>query len=84
MNKSVITQKEITEFLNNSNLQMLSKDDFDNALNISNKIVSIKISATEFNEKVIEDISQIKAVFVIVEILKYESIQDIFTNIYMR
>lgn len=82
MNKLVITQKELSEFSNNSNLQMLSKDDFDNALNISNKIISIKISTKEFNKKVIKDISNIKAVFVIIEILKDEPMKEIYTNIY--
>jgi len=82
MNKSVITQQEITEFLNNSNLQMLSEDDFNNAMNISNKAIVIKISAKEFYEKVIKNISNIKALFVIIEILNDESIQDVYKNIY--
>ena len=82
MNKSVIEKKEIDEFLNNSDLQMLSREDFDNALEVSNKIINMKISVTEFNKRVLEDTTNIKALFVIFETLKDESLQDVYVKIF--
>ena len=76
MLNQIVSFKEITNIFNEDNLAMIGSQDFDNAFALGEKIEYIQLSLEEYNEDIKDKLLKAQAVFIIVEVLKDELLDE--------